>query len=524
MKAVVQDKDSRRTPICQSHSAETLRGGMAIDARWDGDGQLTSLGGMAYFAEYLRTGGFLDKLLHGSPLRYSSPNAPAPADVMGTLLVAVLDGLSRYAGINQLRRDMVCPRLLGFRRMVSEDSVRNGLRQAAANADEWRTWLRGLQDRAVLPLLSEPYAADMDNTVKPTYGHQEGSEKGYNPAKPGRPSHNYQTWAMGATRLILGVGVLPGKRHSGKYGAALAFEWIDQLPSHLRPNLLRGDVGFGSADILEGAESRRIPYLFKMSRTQKMKRHFRALCRHAEWADAGEGWQGLFETMRLAKWPRARRCLFLRRPANRASETGAESDQLLLPTFDEWAMPEDDWREWDFCVLVTSIPDLDAAAVAQLYRDRGNCENVFDELKNQWGWGGFVTRDLARTQLVAGFIAVVYNLWSVFTRLVSPEAHREAVTSRPMLLKVLGRVTTSGRKTVIHLVSNHARAKGIAAALGSIHNFLRQLRANAGKLEPDGLWPAILRAAFRHFLDQKRPLRQYLDGNQWLLPLNLPLP
>ena len=107
MKAVVQEKDSRRTPICQSHSAETLRGGMAIDARWDGDGQLTSLGGMAYFAEYLRTGGFLDKLLHGSPLRYSSPNAPDPADVMGALLVAVLDGLSRYAGINQLRRDMV---------------------------------------------------------------------------------------------------------------------------------------------------------------------------------------------------------------------------------------------------------------------------------------------------------------------------------------------------------------------------------------------------------------------------------
>ena len=125
---------------------------------------------------------------------------------------------------------------------------------------------------------------------------------------------------------------------------------------------------------------------------------------------------------------------------------------------------------------------------------------------------------------MAGFIAVVYNLWSVFTRLVSPEAHREAGTSRPMLLKVLGRVTTSGRKTVIHLVSNHAMAKGIAAALGSIHNFLRQLRTNAGKLEPDGLWPAILRAAFRHFLAQKRPLRQYLDGNQWLLPLNLPLP
>jgi hypothetical protein len=32
-----------------------------------------------------------------------------------------------------------------------------------------------------------------------------------------------------------------------------------------------------------------------------------------------------------------------------------------------------------------------------LYRDRADCENSFDELKNQWGWGGFTTRDLKRS-------------------------------------------------------------------------------------------------------------------------------
>ena len=29
--------------------------------------------------------------------------------------------------------------------------------------------------------------------------------------------------------------------------------------------------------------------------------------------------------------------------------------------------------------------------LGHLYRDRGDCENAFDELKNQWGWGGFTT-------------------------------------------------------------------------------------------------------------------------------------
>jgi hypothetical protein len=37
-------------------------------------------------------------------------------------------------------------------------------------------------------------------------------------------------------------------------------------------------------------------------------------------------------------------------------------------------------------VLVTAL-DLEVLSVAQLYRDRADVENGFDEIKNQWGWG-----------------------------------------------------------------------------------------------------------------------------------------
>jgi hypothetical protein len=30
---------------------------------------------------------------------------------------------------------------------------------------------------------------DVVTTIKPLYGHQKGTELGYNPKKPGRPSH-----------------------------------------------------------------------------------------------------------------------------------------------------------------------------------------------------------------------------------------------------------------------------------------------------------------------------------------------
>jgi hypothetical protein len=35
---------------------------------------------------------------------------------------------------------------------------------------------------------------DVDTTIKPLYGEQEGAELGYNPHKPGRPSHCYHTF------------------------------------------------------------------------------------------------------------------------------------------------------------------------------------------------------------------------------------------------------------------------------------------------------------------------------------------
>jgi hypothetical protein len=51
------------------------------------------------------------------------------------------------------------------------------------------------------------------------------------------------------------------------------------------------------------------------------------------------------------------------------------------------------WRGqeiYEYAVLVTSLSE-EVLGVAQLYRDRAEAENAFDELKNQWGWTGFAT-------------------------------------------------------------------------------------------------------------------------------------
>jgi hypothetical protein len=62
----------------------------------------------------------------------------------------------------------------------------------------------------VQPILTELWILDADTTIKPLYGHQEGAAVGYNPHKPGRPSHAYHTFAVAGVRLVLDVAVDAG--------------------------------------------------------------------------------------------------------------------------------------------------------------------------------------------------------------------------------------------------------------------------------------------------------------------------
>jgi hypothetical protein len=57
----------------------------------------------------------------------------------------------------------------------------------------------------------------------------------------------------------------------------------------------------------------------------------------------------------------------------------------------ELLLPDQDVEMWEYAVLVTNS-GYPLEAMAQLYRDRADAENGFDELKNQWGWDGLPPR------------------------------------------------------------------------------------------------------------------------------------
>ena len=101
--------------------------GGKIQLKWVPEAEVSSLGQMPFFIEFLKTAGLFDAWVEDGPLKYTSPNAPLKRGVLGTILLSVLAGHWRYAHMNALRGDGVNPELLGMKKVASEDSVRRAL-------------------------------------------------------------------------------------------------------------------------------------------------------------------------------------------------------------------------------------------------------------------------------------------------------------------------------------------------------------------------------------------------------------
>ena len=291
---------------------------------------MSSLGLLAYFIEFLKVNGRFDAWVADCPLHYTSGNAPQKRDVLGAILLSVLAGHWRYAHISAIRGDGVNPGLLGMTKVVSEDSVRRAMK----TLDEERSgpWLKRHLKASYEPLLEESWALGIDATVKVLYGHQEDARVGYNPTKPGRPSHAIHSYFMANIRMVVDVEVQAGNQTASSFAQPDLWALLDDLKRSGRtPSFLRGDCGWGTDRAMSGAEERGVPYLFKLKQTAKVQKLIVRLLGRKEWVAAGQGWQGLDTELQLGGRDRKRRVVVLRRPLPERDEAEKPSKRRPWP-------------------------------------------------------------------------------------------------------------------------------------------------------------------------------------------------
>lgn len=471
----------RHQQVVEALGLETASG--VLKVRWDRKAQSTVFGQMAFFIEFLTATALFERWVDDCPLQYKSPNGSSRRDILGTWLLSILSGHWRYAHVSAIRVDGVNPGLLGMSGVVAEDTLRRGLK--AIDEKAGTEWLKHHIGRTVLGLLDCPWILDVDVTVKPLYGKQQGAVVGYNPHKPGRPSHAYHSYQVSGLRLMLGVEVVAGNESHANHTLPGLVNLLDGLVSEKRPKLVRGDAGLAGEPMLKALEERGQSYLFKLRLTNNVKRYIEKLFWQEDWRQAGQGWEGREGELKLSGWSCQRRVVVLRRELQGEALLADESQGILA--FVEANVPS---KRYEYAVLVTDL-NHELLTLAQLYRDRADAENTFDELKNQWGWGGFTTQDLARCRLCALAVALIYNWWSLFVRLGNPKARLEAITSRPFLLSAVARRTTHGGAQQLTITSQHAQASKAQLLLGGIHELLTQIKRVAEQLKSKSVWQLI---------------------------------
>lgn len=494
--------------------------GGRFQVRWDEGGSATVLGQLGFFAEFLEVSGLFDRWTEGCPMGYTSPNAPTVRDVLGTWLLSILDGQRRYAHVIGLRGDAVAPQILGMNKIVSDESLRRALAHLAppvgkrcAEAERIRreaqlarstAWMDTALAESTRDALITGWILDCDATVKLLYGHQDGAEIGYNPTKPGRPSHTIHTYWIANVRLVLDAEVQNGKAHAARHSLPRLRSVLESLPPEKRPRLVRGDNAFGNEPVMAQMEEIDQGYLFKLRQSSGVKRLIERQWSRQDWTNVGQGFDAVEAMLKLSGWSRARRVVVMRRAVKDTlvAEQKAVGKRAKRQQSLQFADPVQPVKLWEYAVLVTNS-DYELEAIGQLYRDRADCENGFDELKNQWGWGGYTTQDLERCNLSARAVALIYNWWSWYVRLAHPQTRLEAITSRPLLLAGVARLTQHAGQSRLLVTLTHAASDQIKAMVANVRKGLDAILAAAPQLPKPQRWSALVRYIVEKILAAK---------------------
>ena len=411
---------------------------------------VTPFGGVAVFFSYLRKIDLVGQLQRYMPIRWTSHNQIDPTTSFLAFLTSVLVGAKRFAHTALLRYDQALHALLGIRRFPTDDTIRNLFREFRMGDVQRLYEPLGEWPMARLPLRPDGYTLDLDSTVFERYGQQEGSWKGHNPRKHGRPSHHPLLAVLSEAQFLL-----HGWLRSGNCGAARGAEEFLQEALALwgqrqKIRLLRADSGFFEDRLLSFLEQRQLPYIVVARLTKWVKR---AAQRVEEWRELDEYFAVGEFRLRLYGWSSERRFIVIR---ERLREKRDSPGRRLI-----------DVPGYTFRVLVTCC----AAVPEEVWRDynrRADMENRIAELKHDLGADGFCLKEFFATEAAFRAVLLLFNLLAEFQRAAGLPTYRAPATIRTQVLTcgaILGR---AGRRLVVHLSKSWGGLRSKIPLLDSI--------------------------------------------------------
>ena len=411
---------------------------------------VTPFGGTVVFVSFLQRIDLLGQIRTHMPVRWRSHNQIDPAATLIAFLIAVLVGARRFVQANWLRGDRALHAWLGMARFPSDDTIRNLFRrfgmgevhQLYAPLAEWQMQR--------LPKRADGYSLDLDSTVFERYGEQEGSLKGHNPRKPGRPSHHPLLAVLAEAHFLLHGWLRSGNCGPARGVVEFLKEALALWSQRQTIRVVRADSGFFDDELLSFLEQRRLPYIVVARMTPWVQR---AAQRVEQGQDLDENYAVGEFRLQLCSWHAERRFIAVR---ERVRESRPSMGRKLI-----------DVPGYTFRVFVTS----QTQAVEDVWRDynrRADVENRIAELKHDLGADGFCMHKFFATEAAFRAVLLLFNLLAEFQRAAGLPVYSQPATLRIQVLTcgaILGR---AGRRLVLHLSESWGGLKTRSALFDNI--------------------------------------------------------
>jgi hypothetical protein len=405
---------------------------------------MTAYGGFSLLAAFFEKIGLKEMIDVVFPVRELSPNSMGLYAKTIAFLTMVFAGADRFSHLACLGNKEVIARIFGVQRLPdaattltrlfgkmkklpSADALSDGLWQYLSRLIPWGTmkadWL------------------NFDSTVLERYGEQEGSKRGYNPKKHGRPSHHPLIAFLNTGKYVVHLWNRSGNASSGNNIVPFFTSAYRRVKDSIVLHGVIADSGFYLKEFVEALEGEDLVYIIAVRLARPLQREIYTL---ADWKEIDHGIQGSQFTYAHAGWKKQRRYVVIRQNIRRRKNVSGK----MLPLFAN----EIDMRDWRYSVWITNTTGS-PSEVWRLARPRANDENTIKELKEDFALGGFSMKRFYPVEAAMLLRVLAYNLFVYFKYefLSVKERSRRLHTLRYTYFILPGQMGRDGRDVILRI-------------------------------------------------------------------------
>jgi len=426
--------------------------------------KMTAYGGFALLAAFFERIGFAQMIEKAMPIEECSPNGMGIYGKVAAYVAMIFAGAERFSHLVYLGNKEVLAKIFGVKRLPDAATTLTRMfgklttvKAADMFAHNVWTYLA-----ALIPwdAIREDWLT-FDSSVLPRYGEQEGSKRGYNPSKHGRPSHSPLLAFLNKSRYVVHLWNRSG--NVGPWNNIVAFfgDSYERVRARITVLGVIADSGFYLKPFIETLEHRQLTYIIAVRLMQPLQRQIYSL---TKWREIARGLAvSEFSFMHPGRGKERRYIVVRQNITTRKKAMGK-----TLPLFAH----ELEIRDYRYIAWITSSKEP-PYEVWTMCKPRANDENTIKELKEDFALGGFSMKRFYAVEAAMLLRVLVYNLFLLFRHefLGKKEKRQRLKTLRYKYFVLPAHLGRDGREAILRI---SVRARKVRSKLSYLFTRIGQ--------------------------------------------------